>query len=155
MSSIAHPPQTEPIMAALFSLAQTLQNSQATPFTVMSRRFVHFNDVSSDNMPAFYQFQVPGVKTEKGERGLPVKKRRVYWIVYLPKSASVDDIVSPVMNNYYDALSNLLLGTLPSMRNTLGGLCTNCYEDGTGLADEGLLSTPSLILIPITILNGI
>ena len=150
---IAHPPQTEPIMAALFALAQSV-NGPATPFKVMSRRFVHYKDVSPDTMPAFYQFQVPGIRTEKGERGLPVKRRKVYWIVYLPSSPDLSTVVSPLINQYYDALSNALLGPPPQLRQTLGGLCINCYEDGTGLADEGLLSTPSLILIPITILNG-
>ena len=153
MNGIAHPPDTEPIMAALFALALTLQNS-STPFVVMSRRMRHFNDVPAEQMPAFFQYQAPGVSTTKGERGLPVKKRRVLWIAYLPGSQSLDDTVSPAMNAYYDALSNLLLPDFTNPRQTLGGLCTACYEDGQGLADEGLLTTPSLIVIPITILNG-
>lgn len=152
--SIAHPPSTEPIMAALFALAQSV-NSPATPFKIMSRRFRHFNDVKPEEMPAFFQMQFPGIKTERGERGIPVKKRRAYWAVYLPKSQGLNDVVSPLMNQYYDALSNVLLPGGPQGRQTLGGLCINAYEDGMGLADEGLLTTPSMILIPITILNGI
>lgn len=155
MSGIAHPPETEPIMQALFALAQTV-NTPATPFNVMSRRMLHFDDVSPDDIPAFFQFQAPGINTTLGQRGIPVKKRKVFWIAYLPGAQDKSTSVAPAMNSYYDALSNALLPQAgPNAKQTLGGLCVNCYEDGQGMADEGLLTTPSLIVIPITILNGI
>lgn len=147
-------PNTEAVMAALFALAQGV-NSPATPFNVMSRRMRHFNDVTPEEIPAFFQFQAPGRNTEGGVRGLPVHRLKVFWICYLPGSQGLDDVVSPTMNNYYDALSNALLVPFGGMKNTLGGLVTNCYEDGQGINDEGLLTTPSLIVIPITILTGI
>lgn len=152
-------PSTEAIMAKLFSLAQAV-NTQATPFKVMSRRMRHFNDVQPGEIPAFFQFQAPGRNTEGGVRGLAVHRLKVLWIAYLPGSQSLTDVVSPKINQYYDALSNALLSNAPQgpngiSRNTLGGLVTNCYEDGQGINDEGLLTTPSLIVIPITILTGI
>ena len=144
---------TEQVMTALFNLALTLKTS-ATPFKVMSRRFRHFNDVAPEDMPAFFQFQAPGRMTEGGVRALPVKRQKVYWIVYLPGSPDLSTTVSPAMNQYYDALSNLLVSPIQGRPNTLGGLVQNCYEEGQGINDEGLLETPSLISIPITILTG-
>lgn len=152
-------PSTESVMEALFELALAT-NTTSTPFKIMSRRMRHFNDVTPDEIPGFFQFQAPGRNTEGGVRGLPVHRLKVYWICYLPGSQGLDDVVSPMMNQYYDALSNALLTNYPRgpngiSRNTLGGLVTNCYEDGQGINDEGLLTTPSLIVIPITILTGI
>jgi hypothetical protein len=158
------PFNTEAIMAALFKIAQGVNtakpgNPGATPFNVMSRRWVHFNQVTPDMIPAFYQQQLAGRTIEGGVRGLPVHKMKVRWIVYLPGSQGPQDVVSPTINKYYDALSQALYSQSTSPRgisvNTLGGLCANCYEDGLGINDEGLLTTPSLIVIPITILTAI
>lgn len=150
---------TESIMQALFNLALSV-NTDATSFNVMSRRWRHFKDVDPDEMPAFFQTQLSGKTTRGGVRGLPVYEYKIRWCVYLPGSTSLDDVVSPAMNDYYDALSNCLLTNAPQgpngiSRNTLGGLVSNCYEDGQVFFDEGLLVTPSLIVIPITILTGI
>ena len=99
---------TESIMQALFALAQSV-NTPAVPFTVMSRRWRHFNDVTPDEQPAFFQAQLSGQTSKGGVRGLNVKEAKVRWCVYLPGSAGPDDVVSPTMNAYYDALSNALL----------------------------------------------
>jgi hypothetical protein len=157
-------------MQALFSIPQALASSLQTPLTTVSRRFRHFKDVDPSMYPAFYQFQAPVRSTSGGVRSLPKDEIGVSWFVYLPGSQSLDDVVSPALNNYYDALSNALLTTLiipgsppvvklggqfAGMPQTLGGLVTQCYKDGDGLTDEGLLETPSLIHIPIKILVGI
>lgn len=145
---------TEQIMAALFALAQSI-NTPETPFVIMSRRMRHFKDVSASDFPAFFQFQSPVRSTSGGVRGLPKDEIGVSWFVYLPMSQDLNDVVSPALNNYYDALSNVLLTPFGGQLQTLGGLVTNCYKDGAGLTDEGLLDTPSLIHIPIKILVGI
>jgi hypothetical protein len=158
------PFNTEKIMQALFALAQGVNtykpgNPGATPFNVMSRRFRHFNDVTPSEIPAFFQHQLAGRTIEKGVRGLPVHRLRVRWVCYLPGSPTIRDTVSPIINQYYDALSQALYAksgpNIGISINTLGGLCANCYEDGLGINDEGLLTTPSLIVIPITILTAI
>ncbi len=161
---------TEIIVQRLFSIVPALAAvvNTATPFTLMSRRFRHFKDVDPSLYPAFFQFQNPVRKTEGGVRKLPVETIAISWFVYLPGSQSLDDVVSPALNNYYDALSNALLttrfdtngaavinGQQAGMPQTLGNLVTQCYKDGDGLTDEGLLETPSLIHIPIKILVGI
>jgi hypothetical protein len=156
-------------MQNLFSIALALKTS-TTPFSYMSRRFRHFKDVDPSMYPAFFQFQAPTRNTSGGVRKIPKEEIGVSWFVYLPGSQSFDDVVSPALNNYYDALSDALLTTLIVPGNpatvllngqragsgqTLGGLVTQCYKDGDGLTDEGLLDTPSLIHIPIKILVGI
>ena len=132
------------------------RTSYPSPRRPLASSLVHTAAFAADLPTRSAARTAPGISTTRGERGIPVKKRKAYWIVYLPGSPDQDTVTSPLMNQYYDALSNALLPPLGSnARQTLGGLCVNCYEDGTGLADEGLLSTPSLIVIPITILNGI
>lgn len=146
---------SEAVAKALFQLALNV-NSPAVPFNVMSRRMRLFKDVQSQELPAFFQFQSPERSTHGGVRGLPVEEIGFNWFVYLPKSQGLNDVVSPALNQYYDVLSNALLppnGNVQS-KNTLGGLVTNCYKDGRGLTDEGLLDTYSLIMIPIKVLVG-
>src|SRR5271166_4285484 len=142
------PFNTEQIMAKLFAIAQGVNtfkpgNPGATPFTIMSRRWVHFSQLTEADYPAFYQQQLAGRTIEGGVRGLPVHRMKARWIVYLPGSKGPQDVVSPTINRYYDALSQSLYAQSGVNRgisiNTLGGLCANCYEDGLGINDEGLL----------------
>lgn len=160
---------TETIIQRLFSIVKAVAASPDNPvsFNLMSRRFRHFKDVDPSLYPAFFQFQNPTRNTVGGVRKLPVETIGVSWFVYLPGSQSLDDVVSPALNNYYDILSDALLttsfvagvailnGQHAGMPQTLGGLATQCYKEGDGLTDEGLLETPSLIHIPIKILVGI
>lgn len=161
------PLTTEPIMKRLFSIAQAASGQYGIPrFSVMSRRFVNFDQAQPYS---FYQFQSPVRKSTGGERPLLVSHIGVLWIVYLPNAAGPTDAdkVSPILNNVYDLLSYALRttgfdslgnavfeGQLAGMPQTLGGLVTQCYEDGDGLTDEGLLSTPSLVVVPIKLLIG-
>lgn len=160
---------SELVMQRLFSIAQAVGQNPLTSFTTQSRRFVHFKDVPPEAMPAMYQFQSPIRSTTGGVRGLPRQEIGVSWFVYLPKSTGPDDVVSPALNQYFDALTQALLtttfdtagnpkvGGMPAglRRQDLGiGPGINCYVDGSGLTDEGLLDTPSLIIIPIKILTG-
>lgn len=159
---------SELVMQRLFSIAVAVNNS-ATPFVITSRRFVHFKYVAPESIPALYQYQNPVTTTTGGVRGLPRQEIGVSWFVYLPKSNGPDDVVAPVLNQYWDALTQALLtttfdtagnpkvGGMPAglRRQDLGiGPGINCYVDGAGLRDEGLLDTPSLIIIPIKILTG-
>lgn len=143
----------EPAMAALFKRAQAV-NTPATPFKVMSRRMRHFTDVKPEEIPALFQFQAPGFTIEKAQRSLPVFRYRVWWMVYLPVSQNLGNPTSPQMNNYVTALTQALTPSVAEPRITLRGLVYECYLDGQGLMDEGLLTTPSLIALPITILHG-
>lgn len=162
-------PSTELIMQRLFKIAQAT-NTAVTPYKMMSRRFQHFTNVAITSMPAFFQFQSPVRRTEGGDRGIPRDFIGVDWLVYLPGSTGPNDVVSPALNNYYDALSVALLtaafdanGNVTVGARQAGGIQTlgfsqgsvNCYKDGDGLTDEGLLEPPSLIRIPIKILVGI
>lgn len=146
-------PDLEPVAQALFSVAEST-NTEETPYVIMNRRFRHFKDVPPDEIPALFQYQMPGFSIARAVRSLPVFVFEFRWMVYLPVSSSLDDPTSPTMNNYVTALIRSLLPTPAMPRNTLGGLVYDCYMDGQGLMDEGLLQTPSLISIPIKVLTG-
>lgn len=145
---------TEEVFSKLFSLGCSIgcKGSQ-TPFHVTSRRWVSWDRLPVNQMPAFYQFQPP--QTVSGaDRGLPVWKLAAWWFVYLP-AAQGDQPVSPLLNRYRDALVGLLDPSPASPRPNLGiqGV-SHVYIDGLVFTDEGLLTAPSLIRIPITILTG-
>ena len=145
---------TEAVAQALFDLAKGAQTS-ALPFVSFSRRFQHWELTNENDWPCFYQFQEPARNVSGGARGLPVHRMKVLWIMYLRKSAGPDDPISPLLNQYYDALTNVLMPSFEGTKQTLGELVIDCFQDGDALTDEGLLDTPSLISIPITILIGI
>jgi hypothetical protein len=150
---------SEQVFAALFALATPLAGSNAnpslTPYKIMSRRFKHWSQVPADQYPAFYQFQTPQTATGY-DRGVGKLTMRASWYVYLPTSANDQDIVSTRMNNYKDALLNVLRpANNTGYWQTLGlrGVA-KAFPDGQIFMDEGLLEPPALIRIPISILIG-
>jgi hypothetical protein len=161
---------SEAVAANLFNIARKLQDSPTTPFKLVSRRWRMWDKVPTEQIPAFFQFQSPTQKLSGGLRPLLKREMRVLWMVYLPVSQNLNDVVSPALNRYFDALINALqtssvtesgvvtLNAVPSGTvQSLGfpGKVTGCYADGDALTDEGLLSTYSLLVIPITILYGV
>lgn len=144
----------EAIYAALFAQAKTV-NAGATPFTTMSRRWISWDQMTAEQCPAFFQRQ-PKIPVSGGDRGLSRFSIRVEWYVYLPSDpADLQTVTATPVNNYVTALINALLPQLQGQKQTLGGLVENAYIDGDILIDEGLISSPAVILIPITILTGL
>lgn len=146
----------EEIFAALFALAQTA-NTQATPFAVMSRRYVPFSEKTNLEAAELYQIQLPQDASQSGHFGQTKWNMKALWVCYFP--VNTDDLVtptSPTLNNYMDALEAVLKGPLTAQaKQTLGGLVNNVWIDGQVLIDEGLNSgPPALISIPITINVG-
>lgn len=144
----------EEIFAALFALAQTA-NTQATPFAVMSRRFIPWAQRENLEAPELYQLQLEQPGTQKGHFALTTWNLKALWVCYFP--VNTDDLTtptSPTLNNYMDALEAAIKAP-PSRKQNLGGLVENAYIDGQVLIDEGLNSgPPALISIPITINVG-
>jgi hypothetical protein len=144
----------ESIYAALFARAQAV-NASSTPFTTMSRRWLPWDQMNAEQSPGFFQRQ-PRFAVAGGDRGLPKFTLRVEWYVYLTTDpADLQTVTATPINNYATALINAILPTLQGQRQTLGGLVENAYIDGEVLIDEGLLSSPAVLLIPITILTGL
>lgn len=162
---------SETLISNLFKIAQSV-NVPSTPIRLTSRRWRMFDKVAPEQLPALFQFQSPTRKTTGGVRPLLKFEIRVLWMMYLPLSPDFNTVVSPALNNYCDTLINALLttrvvqvGSNPNItpNGMLAGTIqdlgfpgkVNCYVDGDVLTDEGLLSTYSLLVIPITILTGI
>lgn len=158
---------SETLINNLFRIAQSI-NTPITPFKIISRRWRHFKDVAPEEVPCLFQFQSPSRKMIGGVRPLLKQELRLLWCAYLPMSQTLSDVVSPALNNYCDVLVNALQTTMVSasgaatpngrLAGTIQDLGfpgkVHCYADGDALTDEGLLSTYSLLVVPITILVG-
>ena len=156
---------SETLIGNLFKIAQSI-NTAVTPVRLTSRRWRMYDKVAAEQLPALFQFQSPIRKMSGGVRPLLKQEIRVLWMMYLPLSPDFNTVVSPALNNYSDVLINALQTTRfgPNGALTPNGMPAgtiqdlgfpgkvNCYVDGDALTDEGLLSTYSLLVIPITIL---
>lgn len=143
----------EPIYAALFAVAQSAK-SDAIPFTTMSRRWIAWDQMASEQSPALFQRQPP-LDVQGGARGLPKFELKAEWYIYLATDPSdLSTVTATALNNYVTALISALQGSIPGQQQTLGGLVQNAYVDGQIVLDEGLISSPAVALIPITILTG-
>lgn len=143
----------EPIYAALFAIGSSIHGS-STPLTTMSRRWVSWDQMAPELSPAFYQRQPP-FDVAGGARGIPKFELKAEWYVYLATDPTdFSTVTATALNNYVTALITALQGSLPGAKQTLGGLVENAYVDGKVILDEGLISSPAVALIPITILTG-
>jgi hypothetical protein len=157
----------ETIAKALFDLGCSV-NSQATPLKSASRRWLHWDSVGAAAMPAFFQRQRSPVLSQAKHFGLT--KYMVYFEWWLYIAVNKDDKTtptSPLMNNYFKAFDDILKPTLqaPGGKQQLGGpqipgkpqppaLVENCWMDGTVGWDEGEISPPAIIMMPISVILG-
>ena len=170
-------PSSEIIMERLFAILQAVpvNNNTLAQWGMCSRRFLKFDQVPSGAIPAAFQFQNPVRESHGYDRGVGKDVFGVNWMIYFANSPDTSTVVSPPLNICYDALESALIsarfdpsgnlipaslaaGTIPArpMAQTLGfnpGQVL-CYPDGPGLTDEGLLSTYSLVHLPIRIQIG-
>jgi hypothetical protein len=135
----------EACYSALFSL---LVKSAA--FTTTSRRLRHWSDVSSSEKPAL--FMATGKQTPQQVNRLPTK-----WVldatVYIYVNAFGSDDPGPILNSYLDAIEAALLpNSGVEVTQTLGGLVSHCWIDGTIETDEGTLGDVAVAIVPIKIL---
>lgn len=140
----------ETIYAALFTKVSTAAN-----FVTVSRYLKHWADVPAEAHPALYQRQV----TESYERvrGLPQKTRlNVELYVYVHTMAqSLDPEITPsqLINPLLDAVeASLAPDNLQANVQTLGGLASHCWIEGSVEVFEGLLGDQAVAIIPVSIL---
>lgn len=173
------PKQTPPVellMQRLFSILSSVptNNANIPQWGLCSRRMRLFDQVPSEVLPAAFQFQSPVREADGYVRGIGKDMIGVNWMVYFPNSPDLATVVSPPLNDCFDALSNALTsarwdsngnvipsslaaGVLPGQpqaQNLGFPGQVMCYKDGPGLTDEGLLQTHSLVHVPIKILIG-
>ena len=143
----------EPIYSALFALAQSANTAQ-TPFAKMSRRWRSWGQMSAEESPALYQLQKP-IRVEGGDRPLPLFRLQVEWYAYF--SSDNGDLETPMattLNSYLTAIIGAIQAPIRGQQQTLGGLVQSVYVDGDIVMDEGVISPPAVLCIPITILTG-
>lgn len=140
----------EQVAEALFTL---LKSSYAYPTS--SRRFRTFDDIAQVQKPALYL-----VEHEEGHvRGkqLVPAIRTLAVDAYLFISTGMDPNTVPIttLNNLIDAIDPVSGGVLAPNdhgRQTLGGLVTDCYIEGTITKVPGDLDGQGVAIIPIKVI---
>ena len=147
---------TEAIFAALFSLVSSAQIPSPYPgFVNMSRNWKPYQSVTQGGMPALYQLEI-SQDTERAMIGLSKYKLHALLDIYLWRPTSIPDNqpFSTTINAYRDAVMNVLTPDMEGMGVTLGGLVIDCYAYGKIVIDEGIITQPAAIEIPIEIITA-
>jgi len=139
----------EAIYAAIFALAPA-------GFVTTGRKLVLWDDVKANEMPALFQQQHD--ETVKGNGNLPTTiTGGVTWWVYVHEDESQNLVPSQILNPLLDEIQAAFApkpGPWPAGAQTLGGLVSQCYIDGTIETDEGYLGELSIARIPIHFVIG-
>ena len=142
----------ETIYAALFALA-----AQSAGYVTTSRYLQHWSEVSPEAQPALYQRQVS--ESVARVRGVPQQMTlNVEIYIYVRTNAQMLDptiVPSTLMNPLLDALETALAPTgkdLQLQTQTLGGLVSHCWINGTTEIFEGFLADQAVAIVPISIL---
>lgn len=138
----------EQIFCALFELLE-----QVPGFTTAERRLRHWNDVGSSEQP--YLCLAQGQQSVI--QGDPAKGVKPKWTlsadIYIYVKTD-DEPPSSLLNPLLDAVEQALQPQNPDINQwqTLGGLVTHCWIEGTIETDEGTLGDQAVAIIPINIL---
>lgn len=141
----------ETIYAALFALV-----SQSAGYVTASRYLLHWNDVPAESRPAIFQREVSEAVVRT--RGVPSQiTLNVELYIYVQTNAQLVSGVVPssLMNPLLDALDTALAptgGDLQNQTQTLGGLVSHCWINGTTEIFEGFLADQAVAIVPISIL---
>lgn len=150
------PANTEAIFAALFNLVSgAVIPNPYPPFVTTSRNWQPYQKVTQGGMPALYQLEI-SQETERAMLGMSKYRLHALIDIYLWRPTSVPDNApfSTTINAYRDAVMNVLTPEMEGMGVTLGGLVTDCYAYGTIVIDEGIITQPAAIEIPIEIITA-
>jgi hypothetical protein len=147
----------ETIFQALFKTICSV-NSPATPLKTMSRKWRKWDDVGDAPMPAFYQMQMPfDTQDQKRVFGPTRYELQALLFFYFAVSTSDPQPISPTLNTYFKAIDVAMAPTI-AMGNKqnlgLGNGIENAWIRGTVAMDEGLVSPPAMLVIPVTVLTG-
>ena len=137
----------ETIYAALFALA-----SSAASFKKKSRRAVLWSDISPVDMP--YLGMSQGSETAETKTKQPtIWHLNVDMYVYVSIGNDPNVVGTQLLNPILDQLTALFDPQPASAYQTLGGLVHYCRVNGSiEIADEGVLGTTAVAIIPIEIL---
>lgn len=140
----------ETYYAALFAKLATASN-----FATTSRVLRHWTDVGPEEMPALFQAQT--TETREQMKGQGVKwtlRTRVYMYLHTNTQQLGGSVIpAQELNTYLDAIeATLAPDNFSDNVQTLGGLVSHCWIDGTIETSEGTLGDHSVAIIPIAML---
>lgn len=144
----------ESIYEALFDLGKAAASS-VTPLTTASRRWLAWDQMTAEQSPAFFQRE-PSFDVSGGVRRVSKFEFRAEWLLYLATDpADLATVTATPLNKYANALIDALMPTIQGFPQTLGGLVEQAYIDGKVIKDDGVVSSPAVLFIPIKILCGL
>ena len=144
----------ESIYASLFELGKAAA-STVTPLTTASRRWIAWDQMSPEQSPAFFQRE-PSFDVSGGVRRVSKFEFRAEWYIYLATDpADLTTVTATPLNKYANALIDALMPTIQGTQQSLGGLVEQAYIDGRVIKDDGVISSPAVLYIPIKILCGL
>lgn len=137
----------EAIHQALFALLQTVPG-----FVTSSRRLKHWGEVDKNKQPALF-LAAEGEEVTQGQE--QPRRYTLRFSVYLYAKGDDKDIPSARLNPLLDGVLQALSGP-PITHNvqTLGGMVTRCWVEGTIQTDEGVLGDQAVAIVPIRIQTG-
>jgi len=142
--------EREKIYAALFEKLKMA--GEITAVNTISRKFRHFVDVPSGEQPALFQLQV--AETYRRRRGLPpVITLEVHWYLYIDTSEDSNASPAILINPIVDAMEQAIEPDYcTSDVQTLGGLVSHAWIEGTEKIYEGNLGNQAIVQMIINIL---
>jgi hypothetical protein len=148
-----YPPNTEPIYAALFSLASGATISSVPAFKSSFRRPISFPQLGQIAQPALRMQQVKE-KYESGPNNRIKVWLYVWFWIFAQTGLPMDHVcAATTLNALKDAVIAAIQGPGWSEGNqTLNGLVMNAWPEGDIEIDEGPNDPQGIVRIPVTIL---
>lgn len=146
----------EQVYQALFQLLDSAQLAGARAWATSSRKFQSWENAGVPNQPAMFLRQGRQQAAQKQALGLTEWTLRATCWIYCQHPSDQGSVPATLINNLLTAVKKVLSPLPGESEQTLGGLVTNCWIDGTVLIDEGLapMDTQSIVVVPIAILTG-
>ena len=137
----------EAIYAALFAKLSAIPG-----FNTSSRKLKHWSDVPQSDQPAL--FVVQKHETGKNTRGIPTKWSLSATVYVYANSNNSDVAPSQISNPLVDAIEAALAPDFTGFQ-TLGGLVSHAWIEGTIETSEGVLGDQEVVIIPVDMLAPI
>lgn len=156
----------EQIANALLTLlngVNTNISNASAKFQLISRRGAIWSSTPPANQPALYLIQVAEHATQHGSPNFPgaPSMGETKWTIdytlqiYAKADAGSTSIPDSLINSILDGIDATLQSKPPANAQTLGGLVTNCWIEGTILIGTGQLETQLMMLVPVRVTTGI
>jgi hypothetical protein len=146
------PRSRESVAAALYLLVSTAAG-KVENLKTSSRRVRHYQDVTSDEMPALFQTQTTETQ-KRANNDLPALRTMHFnlWL-YTAEAQEPSIIPSQQLNTMVDAIERALAPFPLTGKQDLGGLVAHAWIEGNIEIYEGVTEDgKSIALIPIAVL---